>query len=110
MKPRVHLKWASGPTKITMENINNYASLVPLLMDYFSLAQAGAYHPQQIMKDLKVNKNFWRNSVRKFIYPENSLGRRALASTGVTICTDQRPNPVTGEPIIMSIFVKAVDD
>ncbi|GGE46799.1 hypothetical protein GCM10011517_13180 [Actibacterium pelagium] len=79
-------------------------------MDYFAFAQAGPYHPKQIMEDLKLDSQFWRRAAKDYIYPDNCLGRRALASVGVTICSDQHGVSQLGRPIIASIFVKAVDD
>ncbi len=94
-----------------MEYVSHYSSIIPVLVDYFSLAKAGPYHPLQVRNDLKLSHSFWRTGVKSFVYPEGSEGRKALEAVGVSVIAENAQRLGNGKLLLNSLFLKKeVDD
>ncbi|WP_170545255.1 hypothetical protein [Ruegeria arenilitoris] len=89
-----------------MEYVSKYSTIIPLLVEYFSLAKAGPYHPLQVRNDLNLSKNFWRVAMKSFVYPDGSEGRKALKSVGVNVVPEALQRLNSGKVRINSLFLK----
>lgn len=89
-----------------MEYVSKYSTIIPLLVEYFSLAKAGPYHPLQVRNDLNLSQNFWRVAMKSFVYPEGSEGRKALAFVGVVVIPEALQRLRSGKVRVNSLFLK----
>ncbi len=93
-----------------MELINPNSPIIPMLVDYFRLANAGLYHPYALREALGVSNRKWRRCLKGFVYPKDSLGRKALASVGVTIHEHKAVRKSNGNLMLHSVFLKSSQD
>ncbi len=91
---------------MAVEYVSNFSSIIPILVDYFSLAKAGPYHPLQVRNDLQLSKSFWRVGMKAFVYPEGSEGQKALESVGVSVVTESAMRLDNGKLLLNSLFLK----
>lgn len=73
---------------------------------YFKDQKPGEFHPREVVSDLGISHSLWRTISKRFIYPPNSMGRKALGRVGVSIQDVSTKKTGNGGTMICSVFVK----